>query len=83
MSHVIQFLLRRETLQLYRQFLRVVMDVEDDEYRLQLKGWIRSEFEMAISGQDNNDEVGGIAYKWPLTSATLGGQPFYIFWFHI
>lgn len=52
-----QFLLRKETLQLYRQFLRVLRDVKNSEYRAQLKIWIRSEFETAISKEDSNDEV--------------------------
>ena len=57
MSHVTQFLLRRDTLQLYRQFLRVTGNVNDCEHRVQLKKWIRSEFEMSINAQDSNDEV--------------------------
>lgn len=59
-SHVIQFLLRRDTIQLYRQFLRVIMGIDDREYRIQLKRWIRSEFEAAITAQDDNDEVNNV-----------------------
>lgn len=59
-SHVMQFLLRRDTIQLYRQFLRVIMGIDDREYRIQLKRWIRSEFEAAITVQDDNDEVNNV-----------------------
>ena len=52
-----QFLQRRETLQLYRQFLRVLMDIDDDGHRLELKRWIRNQFEMAVNEQDTSDEV--------------------------
>ena len=52
-----QFLLRRETLQLYRQFLKVLMDISDNDRRLELKKWIRSEFDMAANTQDSDDEV--------------------------
>lgn len=51
-----QFLQRRETLQLYRQFLRVLMDIDDDGHRLELKRWIRNQFEMAVNEQDTSDE---------------------------
>lgn len=51
-----QFLLRRETLQLYRQFLKVLMDISDNDHRLELKKWIRSEFEIAANTQDSDDE---------------------------
>jgi len=58
-----QFLLRRETLQLYRNFLRVLRNVEGSEYRIELKRWVRSEFETAISKQDSNDEVCDVAIQ--------------------
>ena len=69
-----QFLLRRETLQLYRQFLKVLVNISDNERRVEMRKWIRSEFEMAANTQDNDDEVcaiidsifsvQGINYPW-------------------
>ncbi|XP_065907941.1 LYR motif-containing protein 2-like [Dysidea avara] len=62
-----QFLLRRETLQLYRQFLKVLLKVEDKQYRGQLRVWIRTEFEVAGSQGDHDEE----AVRMRLTHARL------------
>ena len=43
------------------------MDVKDSGYRLELKKWIRREFDMATRTQDSNDEV------CSRTQAGLGG----------
>ena len=59
--------MRRETLQLYRQFLKVLLKVEDKQYRGQLRVWIRSEFEVAGS-QDDHDEVSGTHYNGVVTA---------------
>ena len=41
---------------MYRQFLKVLLKVEDKQYRGQLRVWIRTEFEVAGS-QGDHDEV--------------------------
>ena len=33
------------------------MDIDDNTHRLEMKKWIRSQFEMAVNKQDTNDEV--------------------------
>ena len=33
------------------------MDIDDDGHRLELKRWIRNQFEMAVNEQDTSDEV--------------------------
>lgn len=41
-----QFIYRRETIKLYRDFLRALKGVENLEKQLELRTWIRGEFEM-------------------------------------
>jgi hypothetical protein len=41
---VIQFLLREQTLRLYRDFLRLIQRVDNETNKKELKEWIRNDF---------------------------------------
>lgn len=40
------------------------MDIDDNAHRLEMKKWIRSQFEMAVNKQDTNDEVFDLLYAY-------------------
>ncbi|XP_068698118.1 LYR motif-containing protein 2-like [Montipora capricornis] len=60
-----QFFLRRQVLRLYREILRTLREVSNDDHRKELENWARAEF------KKNKEEKDEIVIKMMLSQGRL------------